>query len=67
MAKLTDEGEQQTDARVLAAILYAGWHANKAPDEKLDLDHEHFLEEFFKFEGALLRRPELRKRPYPLG
>ena len=52
-----------TDNRILAAILYAGWHANKPPEEKLDLDHEQFFEEFFKFEKTLLRRPEILRHP----
>ena len=50
------------EKRIFAAILYAGWHANKPPEEKLNFDHEEFLNQFFKFEQTLLRRVELRER-----
>jgi len=50
------------DNRILAAILYAAWNANKPSEARLNLDQDHFLEEFFKFEKKLAARREMKEQ-----
>jgi hypothetical protein len=56
---------QMNENRILAAILYAAWNANKPPEGKLDLKHKEFLDEFFKFEKTLQNRPEVCRKQRP--